>query len=90
MTTDRKRKLEILCDAELHNEHLCYIVSQGFHLSDAWPTRPSSTSPGSGAIIAAATPGVTATSAPPRIWNRGRRSRHPADLPSCFARQPRR
>jgi len=35
MTTDTRRKLEILCDAELHNEHLCYIVSQGLHLSDA-------------------------------------------------------
>jgi hypothetical protein len=34
MTTDRKRQLEISCDAELYNEHLCYIVSQGFHLSD--------------------------------------------------------
>jgi hypothetical protein len=23
------------CKSESHNKHLCYIVSQGFHLSDA-------------------------------------------------------
>lgn len=23
------------CKSETHNRHLCYIVSQGFHLSDA-------------------------------------------------------
>lgn len=23
------------CKSESHSEHLCYIVSQGFHLSDA-------------------------------------------------------
>ena len=22
------------CDSELHKEHLCYIISQGFHLTD--------------------------------------------------------
>jgi hypothetical protein len=22
------------CDSELHNEHLCFIISQGFHLTD--------------------------------------------------------
>jgi len=22
------------CDSELHGEHLCYIISQGFHLTD--------------------------------------------------------
>ena len=22
------------CDSELHNEHLCYIISQGFHLTN--------------------------------------------------------
>ena len=22
------------CHSEVHNQHLCYIVSQGFHLSD--------------------------------------------------------
>jgi len=35
MTTDTKMRLEILCEAELHEEHLCYIVAQGLHLSDA-------------------------------------------------------
>jgi len=35
MTADIKIRLEILCDAELHEEHLCYIVAQGLHLSDA-------------------------------------------------------
>ncbi len=23
------------CQAELHDQHLCYLMSQGFHLSDA-------------------------------------------------------
>jgi len=22
------------CDSELHNQHLCYIISQGFHLTN--------------------------------------------------------
>jgi hypothetical protein len=22
------------CESELHNQHLCYIISQGFHLTD--------------------------------------------------------
>lgn len=35
MTADTKMRLEIICDADLHEEHLCYIVSQGLHLSDA-------------------------------------------------------
>ena len=33
--TDTKMELEILCDEDLHEEHLCYIVSQGLNLSDA-------------------------------------------------------
>ena len=32
--TDTKMRLEIICDAELHDEHLCYIMSQGLHLTD--------------------------------------------------------
>jgi hypothetical protein len=24
----------LTCDSELHNEHLCFIISQGFHLTD--------------------------------------------------------
>ena len=31
---DTKMELEIICDAELHEEHMCYITSQGLHLSD--------------------------------------------------------
>ncbi len=23
-----------ICDSELHIQHLCYIISQGFHLTD--------------------------------------------------------
>ncbi len=23
------------CTSEMHSEHLCYIISQGFHLTDA-------------------------------------------------------
>ena len=31
---DTKTELEMLCDVEMHEEHLCYMVSQGLHLSD--------------------------------------------------------
>ena len=27
-------KINPKCDSELHNEHLCYIRSQGFHLTN--------------------------------------------------------
>jgi len=27
-------KSNSICDSELHNEHLCYIRSQGFHLTN--------------------------------------------------------
>ena len=27
-------KIDSTCDSELHKEHLCYIISQGFHLTD--------------------------------------------------------
>jgi len=27
-------KSDSICDSELHNEHLCYIRSQGFHLTN--------------------------------------------------------
>ena len=27
-------QLNLECPAELHGQHLCYIISQGFHLSD--------------------------------------------------------
>ena len=27
-------KNDSICDSELHNEHLCYIRSQGFHLTN--------------------------------------------------------
>lgn len=27
-------QLKIECNSELHKQHLCYIRSQGFHLSD--------------------------------------------------------
>lgn len=32
-----KKKIQqnLDCKSESHGEHLCYIVSQGFHLSDA-------------------------------------------------------
>ena len=32
---DTKVELDAACDTELHGEHLCYITSQGLHLSDA-------------------------------------------------------
>jgi len=31
---DTKTELEIVCDTELNEEHLCYITSQGLNLSD--------------------------------------------------------
>lgn len=27
-------KINSTCDSELHSEHLCYIISQGFHLTN--------------------------------------------------------
>jgi len=33
--TDTKVPFDTACGAELHAEHLCYIVSQGLHLDDA-------------------------------------------------------
>ena len=27
-------KINSTCDSELHSQHLCYIISQGFHLTD--------------------------------------------------------
>jgi hypothetical protein len=27
-------KCNSTCDSELHSQHLCYIISQGFHLTD--------------------------------------------------------
>ena len=27
-------KINSTCDSERHKEHLCYIISQGFHLTD--------------------------------------------------------
>jgi len=27
-------KINSTCDSEMHSEHLCYIISQGFHLTD--------------------------------------------------------
>ena len=32
---DTKTQLDAACDAELHSEHLCYIISQGLHFDDA-------------------------------------------------------
>jgi hypothetical protein len=31
---DPKVQLEVLCDDDLHSEHLCYILSQGLNLAD--------------------------------------------------------
>jgi len=31
---DQKIKHNLECKSESHSEHLCYIISQGFHLSD--------------------------------------------------------
>lgn len=31
---DTKIQLEIVSDTDLQDEHLCYIVSQGLHLTD--------------------------------------------------------
>ncbi len=28
------KRINSTCDSELHKEHLCYIISQGFHLTD--------------------------------------------------------
>ena len=33
--TDTKVSFDTACDVDPHSEHLCYIVSQGLHLSDA-------------------------------------------------------
>jgi hypothetical protein len=30
-----KKKVQQCCDSELHTEHLCYLLSQGFNLEDA-------------------------------------------------------
>jgi len=30
-----KMKTEERCDIDSHTEHLCYLLSQGFHLDDA-------------------------------------------------------
>jgi len=30
-----KNKVQHCCDSELHTEHLCYLLSQGFHLENA-------------------------------------------------------
>ncbi|MDT8301721.1 MAG: hypothetical protein RQ760_09580 [Sedimentisphaerales bacterium] len=27
-------KINSTCDSEMHSEHLCYIISQGFHLAN--------------------------------------------------------
>ncbi len=27
-------KINSTCDSELYNQHLCFIISQGFHLTD--------------------------------------------------------
>ena len=32
--TEEHSKNNASCDSPLHAEHLCYFVSQGFHLSD--------------------------------------------------------
>ncbi len=32
---EEKTQQNLDCKSESHNKHLCYIVSQGFHLSDA-------------------------------------------------------
>lgn len=32
--TDGRNQLERRCDPERHDEHLCYIVALGFHLTD--------------------------------------------------------
>ena len=32
--TDTKIPCDAVCDTELHSEHLCYIISQGLHLTD--------------------------------------------------------
>ena len=31
---ETKNQVETCCNPELHNEHLCYIISQGMHLTD--------------------------------------------------------
>jgi hypothetical protein len=33
--TKEKTAHNLECKSDLHSEHLCYIVSQGFHLTDA-------------------------------------------------------
>jgi hypothetical protein len=42
---DTKVRLDAACDSDLHGEHLCYIISQGLHLTDASKYRAMVTDP---------------------------------------------
>lgn len=33
--TKTKTKTQAVCSTDLHSEHLCYIMAQGLHLTDA-------------------------------------------------------